>query len=101
MLLTNINNKKDLYVKKFWEYFECELPGYDPLNPCDRSFMAFKPLIVYYGFSGMLPAINLIFIISIQDMKRKCVVLCSKVKSSLASNINQPVSRTVESREMA
>ena len=79
-------------------YLQCELPGHDPLNPCNlKPIVSYALIVLAYGFNGMLPVVNLIFTISIQDMKSKCGMLCGKMKSFLASNTkNNTSSSAVE-----
>ena len=97
--------KADIFQSELMKYLQCELPGHDPLNPCDRS--AFEPIVsdalivLSYGFHGMLPVVNLIFTISIQDLKIKCQVICGKIKNLSTSNMKNTASSTLESREMS
>ena len=97
-------SKADLLQNELMNYFRCEQSGHDPLNPCDRS--KFEPIvadafvILSYGLHGMLPVVNLIFTINIQDMRSKCGMLCGRIKKS-ASNLKSTAISTVESREMS
>ncbi len=96
-------NKADLFQSELIKYLQCELLGHDPLNPCDRSKLESIVIgalaVLSFGFQGMLPVVNLIFTISIQDMRSKCEVLCGKMKSYSTSNTKHTASSRVESRE--
>ena len=102
MAFSDFAGKADLFQNELNKYLQCELLGHDPLNPCDRSslepIVSDSLIILSLGFHGMLPVVNLIFTISVQDMKSKCEVFCSKVKGFSTSNTKNT---TVESREMS
>lgn len=81
------------------------MPGHNPLNSCNRStfesYAGSDALIILTGIlSGMSPMVNLIFIISIQDLKNKCQVLCVKINALSTINTKITAGSIVESREM-
>ena len=93
--------KADLFESELIKYLQCEMPGHDPLNPCNRSafehILSDALIILSYGLVGMLPVVLLIFTISIQDLKSKCKVLHGKMKTLSTKNT---ASSTWEGREM-
>ena len=105
MAFSDFVGKGDLFQNELGEYLQCELPGHDPLNPCERSFetvLSRALIVLSYGFHGLLPVVNLIFTISVQDMKNKWNALCGgKVKNYSTGNTKNTGSSTVESREMS
>lgn len=66
-------------------YLMCELPGHNPVNPCDRSrferYIADPFIVLSYAFHGTLPLANLIFTVSIEDLRRKFAILRGKIKN--------------------
>lgn len=78
--------KADLFQSELTKYFMCEFNGHNPLNPCNRT--AIEAIendalsILVYTLAGILPVVNLIFVINIQDVRRKFMSLCMKIKSS-------------------
>ena len=88
---TDLINRLDLFRTEFTNYLMCELPGHDPLNPCDRSkferYSLSTALIIFsFAFHGTLPVGNLIFTISVVHMKKQCKIFCSKIKSISSSS---------------
>ena len=87
---SDFRRKADLFLYELMKYFICELNGHDPLNPCDRSVIeGIQPdglSIMVYMNGGILPVVNLIFVISIQDSKRRLKFLCNKIKTFCTSN---------------
>ena len=82
-------NKSDIIANELDRYFMCELSGHDPANPCDRErferIINDVPVILAFGLHGILPLVNLIFVISVQDLREKCpCVFCQKTKDSVA-----------------
>ena len=73
---TLTTKKAERVVEEVSGYFECELPGIDPENPCDRS--RFEALLhpvltsLSYILLGMFPAINLIFAVNVKELKQWC-----------------------------
>ena len=66
--------KSDVFEAELSKYFQCELPGHDPLYPCDRekfeNIFSEVPAILSYGFVGSLPLANLVFVIRFNSLKR-------------------------------
>ena len=66
--------KSDVFEAELNNYFLCELPGHDPLYPCDRekveSILSEVPVILSYGLLGSLPLANLVFVIRFDRLKR-------------------------------
>ena len=97
---SDFSGKAGMFESEVSRYFQCELLGHDPLNPCDRSrfenIVSPALIVLSIAFYGMLPAVNLVFTISIQDMRKKCGMLCSKVKNFSTNSTKS----TAKSREM-
>ena len=59
------------------DYWRCELTGVDPENPCDELRASLEELSfpVLSSFSyillGISPAVNLIFVVDISELKQK------------------------------
>ena len=60
-------------------YFACEGKGNDPNNPCDRNtFLQLTiPLLSVIGFIlvFLLPAVNLVYVLNIKELKEKFTVM--------------------------
>ena len=85
---TDLSRKSDLFEQRLNEYFLCELFGHDPNNPCDRTNLeeTFSiPLsIISYALHGVLPLVNLIFIIDAKEIKMKYWKAIKKVKYTMS-----------------
>ncbi len=79
------------------EYFICELLGHDPLNPCEWKNFETDALVF---LSSMLPVVNLIFTVSVQDVKNKCQVLHRRMKRMSTSKAKNTTCSTAESKKM-
>jgi hypothetical protein len=83
--LSGFARKADLFQSELVRYFTCEFNGHNPLNPCDRSIIeGIEPdgvTIMVYIIGGSLPIVNLIFVISIKDVKKRFMSLCGRVKT--------------------
>ena len=67
-------SKSDIFEVELNRYFACELAGHDPSNPCPRTFEGVwteVPVIIAYGLHGILPLVNLIFVVSLQELREK------------------------------
>ena len=59
------------------DYWQCEIAGVDPENPCDRLRDSFEALTyprltsISYFLLGIFPAVNLIFVVNIAEIKQK------------------------------
>lgn len=88
-IFSDFLRKADLLEYELTKYFTCELNGHDPLNPCDRSMieeLAAGGLDILILFLvGTFPTVNLIFVVSIQDTKRRFKFLCDKIRMSCTS----------------
>ena len=55
-------------------YFECESNGVDPNNPCDPNIYIKLEHVVLgslsYTLLGLFPVLNLIFVISVRELKQ-------------------------------
>ena len=66
----------DRILEEIAGYFTCELPGIDPLNPCDRS--RYQALLdpelncFSYILLGLFPVVNLIFAVNADKLKQWC-----------------------------
>ena len=75
--------KADVFAAELEHYFRCEARGHDPENPCEFKRVISETLVVLsYSLHGILPVVNLIFAINIQDLKSKVGSIFSKVHSS-------------------
>ena len=62
----------DRFVEASREYFFCEAGGYNPEDPCPRTYEQYKyPYLqsTVYIVLGFIPAVNLIFVVNIQRLK--------------------------------
>ena len=63
-------------------YWQCELTGVDPENPCDALIASYRefsnPVLSSFGFVilGTSPAVNLIFAINFSELKQKFKIWC-------------------------
>ena len=59
------------------DYWRCELTGVDPENPCDELRASLEghqfPILTLFGhiFLWISPAVNLIFVVNISELKQK------------------------------
>ncbi len=87
------------------KYFICELRGHDPLNPCERKKfedLEYDTLVFLSSIlSGMMPVVNLIFSVSVQDVKNKCQVLHRSMRSIPTSKTKNTNCSMAESKEMS
>jgi len=66
------------------DYWQCEITGVDPENPCDRLRDLFEALTypgltsVSYFLLGIFPAVNLIFVVNIAEIKQKFRTWCGQ-----------------------
>lgn len=78
--------KSDIFAAELDNYFICELGGHDPTNPCDRArfegILSATLIVFAYAVHGLLPTVNLIFVISFKDLKSKCSMKNILSKSS-------------------
>ena len=86
---SNLAGKADIFGIELNRYFMCERFGHDPTNPCNRArFERTRSevlAILSLGLHGILPLFNLIFVISVRDLREKCPVLfCQKKRDSVA-----------------
>ena len=66
-------HKADVFEAELNKYFSCEALGHNPENPCEFDNVIITTLVVLsYAFHGILPIVNLIFAVNIQDLKKKC-----------------------------
>ncbi len=97
--------KSDVFENELMKYFLCELHGHDPLNSCKRK--KFEDLestsLAFLGsiLAAMLPVVNLIFTVSIQDVKNKCGVLRRRMKSIPTSKTKNTTCSMAESKDMS
>ena len=63
-------------------YWQCELTGVDPENPCDALIASYRefsnPVLSSFAFLilGSSPAVNLIFAVNISELKQKFKTWC-------------------------
>ena len=66
--------KSDVFEAELKNYLLCELPGHNPLYPCDREKMekvfSEVPFIFSFGLYGCLPLANLVFVIRFDSLKK-------------------------------
>ena len=57
------------------EYWQCEAPGVDPENPCNRTSMEQQSnpelITISYVLLWIFPAVNLIFAVNIREIRQK------------------------------
>ena len=59
------------------DYWQCELTGIYPENPCDELRASLEGLLVpvltscTYILAGISPAVNLVFVVNIGELKQK------------------------------
>ena len=69
----------ELFVEELLNYFACEGKGNDPNNPCDRN--TFRQLaipwltVVSLVLIFLLPAVNLVYVLNIKELKEKFNVI--------------------------
>ena len=70
------------------KYYICEAKGHDPANPCDKSSLEglYQPVIkIFFIILGFLiPLVNLVFVIDVQEVKRR-----PSIRSSISSSQKQ------------
>ena len=70
---------------KLAEYWQCELSGVDSENACDEMKTSFHvPGLtalssISYILLGLLPAVNLIFAVNINELRQKFRTLCGRI----------------------
>ena len=77
----------DNFMAAVKEYFLCEVGGYNPENPCPKSYEQYKyPQLqsTVYSVMGFIPAVNLVFVIDTKQVKESVSSLLQK--SSVASS---------------
>ena len=59
------------------DYWQCELTGVDPENPCDELRASFEklsfPVLTSFSYIllGISPAVHLVFAVNISELKQK------------------------------
>ena len=95
---TIITRNSELFVEELLKYFACEGRGNDPNNPCDRN--TFRQLTypwltaVSYMLLYMLPAVNLVYVLNIKELKEKFNIMktlkFSRTAQTNFSNMSTP-----------
>jgi hypothetical protein len=89
-VLSSFARKSDFFMSELVKYFTCEFNGHDPLNPCDRSVIegvqSDGATILVFLISGSFSAVNLVFVISIQGIKKQFRSLREKVRAPRVSS---------------
>ena len=81
--------KSEIFEHEIGTYFMCELKGHNSSDPCVFNNPISTTLVILsYGFHGILPIVNLIFAVNVQDLKAKCK-LRTKVGSKADSGIRK------------
>ena len=56
-------------------YFRCEAQGIQPDRACEKEFGRFNGNVLValiYLLLGLYPAVNLVYVVNVKEMKRKC-----------------------------
>ena len=67
------------FAEQLLNYFACEGKGNDPNNPCDRN--TFRQLtipwlsVIAFILLFLLPAVNLVYVLNIKELKEKFTVM--------------------------
>lgn len=70
---------------KLAEYWQCELSGVDSENACDERKASFHApgltalSSISYILLGLLPAVNLVFAVNINELRQKFRTLCGRI----------------------
>ena len=74
---TIASRNQDKILDAIKEYWQCEALGIDPDRPCIKMRASFEEM-TYPGLTilghlifGLLPAVNLIFVVNIKELKKK------------------------------
>ena len=74
---TIVSRNEEVLMAAIKEYWQCEAIGIDPDRPCIKMRASFEELtypglnILAYLIFGLSPAINLIFVVNIKELKKK------------------------------
>ena len=74
---TIVSRNEEVLMAAIKEYWQCEAIGIDPDRPCIKMRASFEELtypglnILAYLIFGLFPAINLIFVVNIKELKKK------------------------------
>ena len=74
---TIVSRNEEVVMAAIKEYWQCEAIGIDPDRPCIEMRASFEKLtypglnILAYLIFGLFPAINLIFVVNIKELKKK------------------------------
>ena len=85
-----IKNLKDGSTE-FLKYITCESKGHDSEDPCDKSRLeelqqpALEALNIIFLY--LIPVVNLVFVLNVQQALSFCLMLSKKVISSNRSNV--------------
>ena len=72
-----VSRNEEVVMAAIKEYWQCEAIGIDPDRPCIEMRASFEELtypglnILAYLIFGLSPAINLIFVVNIKELKKK------------------------------
>ena len=76
---TLTSQDRERFTSALLYYFECESKGVDPNNPCDPNiYMKLEHVALgslSYILLGLFPMVNLIFVISVQYLQKRCPCL--------------------------
>lgn len=73
--------KSDILEIELAAYFMCELHSHDPNNSCDQERVEIGsevPVILSYALLGLLPIVNLVFVINFQGLKNTVSQMLAK-----------------------
>ena len=73
------------------DYWCCELTGVNSENPCDELRASFRelanPVIATFSYVllGIFPAVNLVFVVNLSELKQKFKTFCSRLEKFYSS----------------
>ena len=76
------------------EYWQCEAIGIDPDRPCINLRASFEELtypglyVLGYLIFGLFPAVNLIFVVNIKELKKKLEISGGQAANETPKNKN-------------
>lgn len=72
---TAVAKQSNDFRTKLALYFRCEALGVQPNGVCDKEFGRIGGEILVamiYIFLGLYPTVNLVYIVNVQEVKKKC-----------------------------
>lgn len=88
------SRNEEVVMAAIKEYWQCEAIGIDPDRPCINLRASFEELtypglyVLGYLIFGLFPAVNLIFVVNIKELKKKLEISGGQAANETPKNKN-------------